>query len=279
MTTQGLRWAAFVALWLVLTQQVTSKSPVERMRRLTSANFFVDVEGASLAHAQLIANRAEHYRREIATRWFGRELPEAEERAIIHVVIEDARSSGRTLQSKTGQGSLVWLNASAEQSASTLLAHEIAHVVLADRFKDRMPDWANEGIASLYDDPERQQILYHRLRSLVQERRWRDLARLMNSEVRTPETYAVAASLTQMLLELEGPAAFLDFVEDGSSSSWDSALKTYYRIDGIDALQIAWQSWALDAVAARSFPLDADSVNRGFRMSSRARRPHKSNRF
>lgn len=130
------------------------------------------------------------------------------------------------------------------------LAHELTHVVLADRFGGRQPPhWADEGIALLSDSAEKQalhrrdcQLALHRETAL----RLAEIVRLerFTSGEEAAAFYGQSLSLVDFLVRQAGPARFLTFVETGMDNGYDRALRQYYDIDGLADLERQWQGAA-----------------------------------
>lgn len=137
----------------------------------------------------------------------------------------------------------------AENWASESLPHELTHVVLADRFaKRRIPAWADEGIAMLAESPEKLQKRLDELRGIAATQQivaLRDLVQF--AEGPTPKVraafYGQSVTLTGLLLERGTPAQFLQFVEAGSQSGYDKALRDVYGIESWQTLEGEWRTF------------------------------------
>ena len=81
-------------------------------------------------------------------------------RTIITVELSASRDSGFTwpIDHPDRKFHNMWLTTSRERTPGSTLRHEIRHVVLNTRFRDRLPPWVEEGLASRSNDPERQQL-------------------------------------------------------------------------------------------------------------------------
>jgi hypothetical protein len=211
-----------------------------------TTNFLVDAPTTELA--QQVGRRAEELRREIAVAWLGSELPQSEHVNLILVEIDDQRSSGRTVVSPTNRGHFLTLTGTVEEVSHSMLAHEIVHTVFAARYGLDMPAWANEGVASRYDNAQRHEIRAQWLRDFVHMRLWPDLTRLMAEPIRSQSSYSAAAAVTEYLLQRRTPRQFLTFVEDGSRRGWDTALASHYGIADQAQLAQQWQQWVTEQV-------------------------------
>jgi hypothetical protein len=169
--------------------------------------------------------------------------------------VEFARQSGlpqealAAAQLEIGDGQ-VWqrrINARADDSSlvTRLLRHEIVHVVLADRFpRKQIPGWADEGLAVLFESPERLKNLsdVHRTHSSLLEQP-RFIRSLSGNPLRTRTRleadvyYARAAMLTRYLIRRDTPERFLGFVEHVQAQGVESALRSCYGLDRVPSLE------------------------------------------
>jgi tetratricopeptide (TPR) repeat protein len=135
--------------------------------------------------------------------------------------------------------------------ATGVLPHEIAHALFSHRlnYPDSVPLWANEGFAVLREPAHFHQ--YYR-KVLIQEAARKTLlplrvliARQSYPEDRVDAFYGQSFSLTQFLVSLEGLPTFIHFVKAISvpNPAFDTSLRKYYGILGVDALENRWRSW------------------------------------
>lgn len=115
-----------------------------------------------------------------------------------------------------------------------VLPHEVTHAVLAGHFGgERVPRWADEGMAILAETPPR--IDLH-LRQLP---RWRAEERLFDSgeliqmhdyphPSAIPVFYAQSVSMVDFLFHEKGAKCFLAFVRDGERAGYKTALRRHY---------------------------------------------------
>ena len=126
------------------------------------------------------------------------------------------------------------------------LAHEMTHIVVAERFCERqIPRWADEGMAVMADSATKQSLhardfyLAHRQRETF---RVLELLGMNNYPAASRQAvfYGQSASLVRFLVERGGHAAFLQFLEQASSSGYDAALQETYAIGGLPELERQW---------------------------------------
>jgi len=212
-----------------------------------SDNFIVLAFDQPLANDVLDA--AEGLRKQIATDWLGAELPAGKGRTGIGVLLSDTRDNGLTwpIDSPKRKIHRIWLRTSRDGAVSATLAHEITHVVFATHLLGTLPAWANEGIATLYDDAERASIRADVMAGFSRSGDWPDLAKVLDaSRVSTGdrETYSVAVSLVEYLLTRGDKLTVVRFALAGRKQGWDAAARQHYGFRTVADLQAAWQAWA-----------------------------------
>jgi hypothetical protein len=218
-------------------------------------DFIVLAEDQALAEAVL--EQSGEYRREIALDLLGEELPPGVGRTVIYVRISDADDTGRTWAIDSPQRRLhsLWVNSTRTGVLGPLLKHEIAHVVMATRHPGALPSWAEEGVASRYDDPRRVEIRRRVLRWFAETGNWPRLELVLTAESLTSHdqaSYAVAASLTEYLLARADHETFFAFAVDGRRKDWDAAARARYGAADAEALERAWRTWASSTEIAAS---------------------------
>ena len=203
--------------------------------------------------AKAILSIADEFRSSVAREWLGTELPTGAQHTIIHFTPTDDEDLGATWIRSNGDN-LMWVRSSWLGGMGSKLRHtihhEMAHVVLAERFGDEIPAWANEGIASLYDGQDRAQRRQRLLRHYLHHGSALVTPILERSAIapRDEMAYALGHSLVQFLLERrtsqDTRAILLDFVQDGAEHGWEPALQHYYGLS-ISDLDREWRAWAL----------------------------------
>jgi hypothetical protein len=198
------------------------------------------------ATAEAVRTAANRHRSQIARDWLSRPIPDGIGRATINVRIDDSKDEGFTWPIDDPRRSFhkVWLTTSQERALGTTLKHEIAHTVLATRYPD-LPEWAEEGVASTYDDADRQQLCRQKLAWYHETGQWPSLEQLLSREVITATdtaSYAVSASLVRYLLTRGDRAILLTFAAT-AKGDWDAALRRHYGVQSVGDLQREWQAW------------------------------------
>ena len=131
--------------------------------------------------------------------------------------------------------------------ASSALAHELAHVVLADHFAgERLPRWIDEGFAVLADSPAKQSRHRRDLHAALAagaEYRLAELVTLSEypSGQHRATFYGQSASLVRFLVEHGGERRFLDFVASSLEQGHDQGLRQAYGF-GLAELERRWRA-------------------------------------
>jgi hypothetical protein len=137
------------------------------------------------------------------------------------------------------------------EGRATALPHELAHVVLADRFQGcQPPRWADEGVATLADDCEKRRLHLRDCQYALHAGTAFPLSELLrlehcSSRDQMAAFYGQSVSLVSFLIECDTPASFLSFVELAADKGYDRALREIYGIDSVTTLQYRWRDFAM----------------------------------
>jgi hypothetical protein len=215
------------------------------------------IPGQAQRFAELLLERAQKYRAEIAKEWLGEELPAGAGRTTIYVEISSVEDVGLTWAKDTAErrSHTIWLKTSPRLAIGETLKHEVGHAVFATRYPspNRLPSWVEEGIASSYDDVIRKDGRQQLLRSWVRTGRAARLDEVLEtSDLRSFDeySYAAATSLVGFLVARGERETVLRFAEDGQRSGWSAALAAHYGIQSVDELQTQWEAWLAGSFAA-----------------------------
>lgn len=191
--------------------------------------------------------QAERFRKQIALAQLGQELPGGREFTHINVELSSDKDEGLTLLCGEGRrfsgDHRIWLTTTRQLALGSTLAHEIAHVVLNAQFPRGMPAWANEGIASQFDDDKSKAIRKRILKGFVRTGQWPSVQNVLDARRIHPTdqtAYAVSVSLVEFILARADRKTFLKFIDDGNKIGWEAALRKHYQIFNV---QKDWQSW------------------------------------
>ena len=127
------------------------------------------------------------------------------------------------------------------------LAHELTHIILADRFTEvPIPHWADEGMAIQADTLTKRRLHGKDLQAAVANGGEFRLAELLTMEnyphpSRMGTFYGQSASLVEFLTKLGTKQQLVDFVDQATAVGYDVALRNVYAIAGVGALEQQWQ--------------------------------------
>jgi hypothetical protein len=220
----------------------------------TNANFHVLAD--SQPFAEELADKANVLRAEIAKEWLDTFIPDGFGPASINVFLSDRNVARTWLIDEDGSrdAHLVWIY-SLPENLDAALAHEIAHIVLANRYAD-LPAFAHEAVASSYDGEERRTIRRDTLQWFANHNRWPDLAHIFAAESIKPSNqagYATAVSIRDFLFSQSenNRRRFLDFSVYGHKRGWDAALAKFYGFRDLGHFEAEWRTWVIaDVVTA-----------------------------
>ena len=134
--------------------------------------------------------------------------------------------------------------------------HELTHVVLADLLGGRQPPrWADEGMALLADDVEKQRLHRRDLRDAYARRTAFRAVELLALEdhphpARVAAFYGQSHSLAGFLMARDKPATFVGFLRDVLDHGYDAALRRRYDIADVAELERLWHAEGSAGAAA-----------------------------
>lgn len=221
------------------------------------------VMGASPARATAIAEQAEQIRRTACERLLGDSQPRPwVPRCVIHVHATPsafAAAVGGPPEASRGATSLEFgtdrivsrridVMGDGPEIVPDSLAHELVHVVLADRFVAAAPPrWADEGIALLFDDAAKQAGHEADFRAASARGLAFSPADLLALEDypgdarRQRVFYGQSAALVRWLLERRDAATFIRFIADVQAGDPESAFERHYDLDMAAVFASAWK--------------------------------------
>ncbi len=227
-----------------------------------NSNFIISVKGTQELSDELL-RAAEYWREKVAQDVFGEQLakmglekfPPGIGQCIVHVDFLGNENLGLTISldinSEERTRHKMWISCGKKPAvADSTLAHEMVHALLNTLYPGRVPSWAEEGIASHYDDPSRQQTRNQIAKDWIDNRNWPQLKRILDNKenIIASDAYAyiMAIYLNDYLLTKDDMETFLNFSIEGKKIGWDKALKKYYEIKNTDELQQKWQRYMLN---------------------------------
>ena len=233
-----------VLLALCLGQSEVANSP--RSGFASSDNFVIYAPDQELADEVL--KKAEELRTNIARAWLGKKFAPGIGAAMIHIKLSSIENCGFTWPKDhpAKRYHSVSIKSSREQILSCVLAHEMTHVVLATEFADRIPRWADEGIACFQSGDAVRHKFQASLGQFIATNDWPNLLDVLNQKgVGSDEQnfYTVANSLSEFLLERGESDVFFRFALDGKEKGWEFAVSKHYEISSLDSLESEWHEW------------------------------------
>jgi hypothetical protein len=215
-----------------------------------SANFVVEAPTPQIA--EQVSKWAEHYRREKAEQWLGRQMPNWPTPCPLRVRVTQSGASGATSFNFSGGG--VWqtmeIEGPLERLLYSVLPHEVTHTVFAHYFGAPVPRWADEGGAVLSEDELEKSRHDTMVRQILNAGRALRLSHLftLKDYPRDPRDigalYAQGYSVSEFLVGMSNRQTFLSFVAHGMQPNygWDNAARTYYHFQTVTELEQAWRS-------------------------------------
>ena len=211
----------------------------------STQNFTIEAPTAEIARQ--IGERAEHFRREKALQWLGREMPTWGQRCPVKVTVTTGGAGGATsFAFDNGQILHQQMNieGTLERLLNSVLPHEVTHTVFAYHFRCPVPRWADEGGAVFSEDDVERDRHDRLVRQILNSGRPIPLRRLLVLKDYPSEVmalYAEGFSVTSFLIGKSSRPAFLNFVADGMRpGGWDAALQRHYQMKNVEELEQAW---------------------------------------
>lgn len=215
--------------------------------QIRTQNFLVTAPDAQMA--QQFGQMAEHYRKQKAMEWLGREMEPWPQPCPLYVKPTMSGAGGAT-QFNYGNGTytIIAMNIEGpvERMLNSVLPHEVTHTVFAHHFRFPVPRWADEGGAVLSeDDQERQRhdLLCRQklntpgatipLRRLFNLKEYHEVSDVM-------VIYAEGYSISNFLVSQSDRPTFLNFVATGTRYGWDQGLRQYYGFQSVEQLEESW---------------------------------------
>jgi hypothetical protein len=207
-------------------------------------NFLVEAPTPEIAQAA--GQWAEHYRREKAMQWLGREMPPWPEPCPLRITVTMNGSGGAT-SFVFDRGQILEQNMHIEGTVDRLmksvLPHEVTHTVFAHYFRQPVPRWADEGGSVLSEDDLERGRHDRLVREVLNTGRSIPLRRLFTLTQYPRDVmvlYAEGYSVTNFLVGLSSRPQFLNFIAQGMRGDWDAAVRTYYHYNSVEELEAAW---------------------------------------
>jgi hypothetical protein len=229
-----------LALWLVVAALCSMGA------EFRTANFVVHAANPQVA--QQVGQWAEHYRREKAVLWLGKEMPNWPAPCPLRVTVSMDGPSGAT-EFTFGSGGVtsqrMQIQGPLDRLIYSVLPHEITHTVFAHHFKSPVPRWADEGGSVLSEDDLERDRHDKLVRSILNKNGqipMRELLQLREYPKQVMCLYAQGYSMSDYLVKRSNRQHFLNFVAAGMQypNAWDKACKDYFGHNSVEELEHAW---------------------------------------
>jgi hypothetical protein len=245
------RPAAIAALLCFAVSTVAAEGRFDRDGSYVTTNFRTTAPNKELA--ERFGELAEHYRREKAKEWLGKEMPTWPQRCPLRVELNMKRSGGATefTFSRTELGvqtQNIRIFGETKQLLYSVLPHEVTHTVLAHHFGQSLPRWADEGGSVLSENEDEWFSHDIRCREILNAGRGVRLRALFPMTEYPDDmiiVYAQGYSICDFLINHHkgGRSEFLRFVGIGMKSNkrnWEQAIKEVYGYGSVDEFEDAW---------------------------------------
>lgn len=201
--------------------------------------------------AEQIGKQAETYRRDLATLWLGKPLPNwAQPCPITAQVAENLGAGGATsFMFDHGEvfGWTMQIQGSLERILDSVLPHEVTHTIFASHFRRPLPRWADEGACTTVEHASERGKQQQMLITFLRTNRgipFHSMFAMKEYPADVLPLYAQGHSLASYLISQGGRQKFLNFVAAGlQGEQWPSVTKQYYGYDNLADLQNSWLSW------------------------------------
>ena len=247
--------AALAAAVLLVSMGASYRTP----------NFIVQTQTPQLA--EQFAKAAEQYRRDLAIAWLGEPMRDWSQPCVLTAQVGANLGAGGATTFVFDRGEVFgWrmtIQGSHERILDSVLPHEITHMILACRFRQPVPRWADEGAATSVEHPSERAKHYRMLVKFLQSNRGIAFNRMFAMEEYPRDImplYAQGYTLCDYLIQKGGRREFIAFLDEAlQTEQWSTALQRHYGVASVGGLQEAWLAWV-----RRGFPrMQTPSTPRG----------------
>jgi len=199
-----------------------------------------------------VRQAAEQYRKTLAVKWLGKELPQWSRPCPIRVIpAQKSEGSTRYTIGKRPTGNVVYgwdmtIRGSRKRMLDSVLPHEVLHTVLASHFAEKLPRWFDEGAASTEEHPEEIAKLKRNLLSYANNRQlilFKNIIGELEYRKDAGPTYAQGRGMVQFLIHHKCHRVVVDFIDTGLEDGWPLALRQHYGYESVQQFQNRWSSW------------------------------------
>ena len=240
---------------------IANRSRISGVAPVESENFVVYANDPILANK--VSSEAERFRRELAIKWLGKELPRWQGKCPIKVELEH-NAGGETsfafIQDRSGRGTPIdWsmkIFGPPDRVLDAVLPHEVTHTIFATHFGRPLPRWADEGACTTVEHQSEREKNHNMLMQFLKSQPSRGIPfnrmfTMRNYPHDILPLYAQGYSLARFLIMKKGNRGFVDYVGRGLENegrletlrAWDQATNEFYGYKDLSELQIDWLAW------------------------------------
>jgi hypothetical protein len=220
-------------------------------------NFRVCLVGAE-TEATKLAENCEELRTRLQRRWSG--STQSDWSPVCNIIVyprtaEFVRALGPGARGSSGASTIdfdrvsvrrIEIRGDADRWQREVLPHELTHVVLADLFTtQRIPPWADEGIAMLTESEHRLAQRRNDLNNAVQRGSYIGVRQVL--EMQDPPQngqrgafYAESVSLAAFLMRRGGATKLVEFIHAAQREGYERAARIHYGFTSLNQLEMHW---------------------------------------
>ncbi|MCG8450053.1 MAG: hypothetical protein MI725_10810, partial [Pirellulales bacterium] len=214
-----------------------------------TANFTVDAPTPALAKE--IGDMAEHWRRQLAQEWLGKQLPDWSRPCPIKARVGARLGAGGETSFVFDRGEVFgWrmqIQGSRERVLDSVLPHEVTHTIFASHFRQPLPRWADEGACTTVEHESEISKQENMLIDFLRTRRGIPFSNMFAMKEYPRDVlplYAQGHSVAKFLIAQQGKRKFLAFLGDGmEDENWPRAVAQHYGYKDLLTMQNSWMSW------------------------------------
>ena len=201
--------------------------------------------------AEQIGRQAETFRRDLATLWLGKPLPNWGQPCPIRAQVAENLGAGGATSFMFDKGEVFgWtmqIQGSLERILDSVLPHEVTHTIFASHFRRPLPRWADEGACTTVEHASERTKQQQMLVSFLRTNRgipFHSMFAMKEYPADVLPLYAQGHSLASFLIQQGGRQKFLNFVAAGlEGEQWPTVTKQHYGFGNLAELQNSWLNW------------------------------------
>jgi hypothetical protein len=225
--------------------------------RYETPNFIINAKDP--IQAKQYGDAAEHFRKELAMAYFGKEMPTWGDRCPININTNKDLGAGGATTFVFNHGEVFgWkmdIQGSHERLLDSVIPHEVMHMITASFLRQPLSRWADEGVSTSIEHVSERQNHRKMLIEFLHNKRGIPFTNLFSMKEYPSDImplYAQGFSLTEFLIDIGGTKKFGEFLMDWKKykgaayndvEAWKMALKENYGTANLAKLQNTWLNW------------------------------------